>query len=213
MAELDVEAEAVAHVVKQLGDAQLIAQRIVVCAGAGAVGAHGLQRLLVGVSAVAAVLDADDLHAILHKGLHLVADLLQGAAVGVTVDARSLAHLAAQQVVNGHIRHLALDVPQRFVHAGDGVVEHGAVAPVGADHAHLPDVLDAGDVLAHQQRLHVVGDRVRDRHPALGVGCAADAVQTGLGGHDLDDDQRNAFGCGTDRIDVLNRNSHYKSPP
>ena len=56
-------------------------------------------------------------------------------------------------------------------------------------------------------------EEVGDRHPSLGVGGAANAVQAGFRGHYLDDDQRNAFGSGTDRVNVLDRYSHFSSPP
>ena len=211
VAEIDAKAEAVAHIIEQLGHAQLIAQRIVISAFARAVRTLGGQSLLISVSAVAAVLHADDLNAILHESLHAVADLFQSAAVRMAVNARSLAHLAAQQVINRHVGHLALDVPQRLIHAGDRVVEHGAVAPVSADHAHLPDVLNAGNILAHQQGLHVVGHRVGHGDPALGIGCAADAVKTRLRSDNLDDDQRNSLRRGADRVNVFDCNSHLQA--
>ena len=129
----------------------------------------------------------------------------------MAVDAGRLADLAAEQVIHGHAGHLALDVPEGLVHAGDGVVEHGAVAPIGADHAHLPDVLDAGDVLADEQGLHVIRHRMGNGHPPLGVGGAADAVQAGLRGDHLDDNEGNPFRCGANRVNVLDRYHCFSS--
>ena len=56
--------------------------------------------------------------------------------------------LAAQQLIDGHVRPLALDVPERHVHAAHRVEQHRAVPPVRADVGRLPDVLDLVDVAA-----------------------------------------------------------------
>ena len=70
--------------------------------------------------------------------------------------ARAGAALPAPQLVARHVRQLALDVPQRHVHAADGVVQHGPVAPVAADHHGLPQVLDVARVLADDERADVI---------------------------------------------------------
>ena len=77
-----------------------------------------------------------------------------------------LSRLAAEQVVDRHPRHLALDVPQGLVDAADGVVEDGAVAPVGGHVAGLPYVLDFGRVLADEAGFQVIVDGFgHGRHP------------------------------------------------
>ena len=55
---------------------------------------------------------------------------------------------------------LALDVPQRDVHAAHRVEQHRAVAPVRAHVARLPDVLDLVDVAADEERLEVLSSAV-----------------------------------------------------
>ena len=44
--------------------------------------------------------------------------------VGVNVDGGRFSALAAQELIDGHARPLAFDVPQRLIDTGDGVVEH-----------------------------------------------------------------------------------------
>ena len=91
----------------------------------------------------------------------------------------------------------ALDVPQRLVDAADGVVQHRAVAPVGAVVHRLPDVVDAVGGLADQERLQILLDGRHDQVGALREGAAAVAVQAVLIGDDLDDDQPHARRAGS----------------
>ena len=65
---------------------------------------------------------------------------------------------------------LALDVPQGHVDAGDGVVQHRAVAPVAVDHRHLKGLFDPRDVAADDERLEVMLDGRVYRVEALGEG-------------------------------------------
>ena len=135
--------------------------------------------------------------------MHPVGDVLGGRPVGVDVHVRGLAALAAEQVVDGHARLLALDVPQRLIHTGDGVVQHRPVAPVPVHHRHLPDLLDARDVATDQERLEVVLDSGGNRVDALGEGRTSHAVQPGLGRHHLDDREAGASGLGQDDLNVF----------
>lgn len=47
------------------------------------------------------------------------------------VHGRRFPGFAAEELVQRHARHLALDIPQRLIHAAEGVVENWTVAPVG----------------------------------------------------------------------------------
>ena len=124
-------------------------------------------------------------------------------AGGVRVAIDGLAALAAEQLIDRHAGLAALDVPQRLVDAADGVVQHRAVAPVGAVVAGLPDVVDAVGGLADQERLQILLDRGIDQVGALREGGAAVAVQAVLVGGDLDDGEPQAGGRGGDHADVL----------
>ena len=213
VAKLDAKAEAVADIIKELGDGQLVLQGIVVGALAGSFwGQVHVLHLAAGISAIAAPLHADHLHAVLHEGLHAVADLFQGLAVRMAVDANALAYLAAKQLIDGHVGHLALDVPKGLVHAGNGVVEDGAVAPIGANHGHLPDVLDAGGILAHEQGLHIGVHGMGHGQEPLGIGGAAEAVEPGLAGIHAHNHQRDALGGGANGAYVCDGECHVFCP-
>ena len=124
-------------------------------------------------------------------------------AVRVRVAIRRLAALAAHKLVHRHAGLAALDVPQRLVHAADGVVQHRPVLPVGAVVAGLPDVLDAVRGLAEQQRLEVLLHGGTHQVGALREGGAAVAVEAVLVGRDLDHREPHAGGRALDHADVL----------
>ena len=90
---------------------------------------------------------------------------------------RRRAALAAEQLVERHVGALALDVPERDVHAAHRVEQHAAVAPVRADVGRLPDVFDLVDVASDEKRLEVLVDGGLDDQGALGEGGAALAVR------------------------------------
>ena len=73
----------------------------------------------------------------------LVDGLLDLGAGGVRVAIGGFAALAAQKLVDRHARLASFDIPERLIDAADGVVQHRAIAPVGAVVAGLPDVFDA----------------------------------------------------------------------
>src|SRR5581483_1953268 len=125
-------------------------------------------------------------------------DLLERLPAGVPVRLDRLAALPAEQLVHRHPGALAEDVPQGHVHAADGVAEDRPVAPVRADEARLPHVLDAERVLAEEERPEVLVDGGLDGADALGEGGAAEAVEPRLAGLDLDDDEADAGGRGED---------------
>ena len=80
-------------------------------------------------------------------------------AAGMAVAVGRFANLAAEQLVDRHVRLPALDVPQRLVDAADRVVQHAAVAPVRAVVHRLPSIVDAIGRLADQERLQILVDR------------------------------------------------------
>jgi hypothetical protein len=120
----------------------------------------------------------------------LVAGLVEGehlALAEVPVEAHVIAHRAAPQAVAGDAVHLAEDVPEREVDARDGRRAHdaGAVPEVAAVHE-LPEVLDAGGVLAEHERREVLdGADDGPRVPLEGrLAPAPEAVLVGAYAHE-----------------------------
>ena len=77
-------------------------------------------------------------------------------AVGVGVDEAALAGLAAEEVVDGGVEGLALDVPEGDVDGGDGGHGDGAAPPVGSAIEVLPDVFGLEGVAADEAGEDVV---------------------------------------------------------
>ena len=71
--------------------------------------------------------------------LNCVLDVLPA---GMAVNQNAVTGSPSQQLVDGHIQGLALDVPERGIHSRDRAHGHGAAAPVRALIKVLPDVLD-----------------------------------------------------------------------
>ena len=128
---------------------------------------------------VAAELAADVAEAALPQRLRLLQHLLRLVTVGMHVDGRAAAAAAAPELVAGHARRLALDIPQRHLQRADGVVQHRAVAPVAVVHGAVPEVGDGAGVAADGERLEVAFDGRLHGPEALGEGAAAPAVQPG----------------------------------
>src|SRR5574339_398697 len=109
-------------------------------------------------------------------------------AVGAVPD------LAAEQLIERHLRPLRLDVPQRNIDAAHRVEQDRSIAPVRTDVARLPDVLDRVDVSANEKWLEVLFDRGVDDTRALRECRAAPADQAGLGGFHLHNDETDVVG-------------------
>src|SRR5438105_4988352 len=77
-------------------------------------------------------------------------------AVGVGVDEAALAGLAAEEVVDGGVEGLALDVPEGDVDGGDGGHGDGAASPIGSAVEVLPDVFGLEGVAAYEAGEDVV---------------------------------------------------------
>ena len=143
-------------------------------------------------SLVAADLAADVAEALLPEGKRPVQDLLRLASVRVHVHGRGAAAAAAPELVARKAGGLALDVPERHLHGAYRVVQHRAVAPVAVVHGAVPEVGDGRRVAADRERLHVALDRGLHGPEPLREGATAPAVEAGLVGDDLGDDQRHA---------------------
>ena len=182
---------------------------------AGLVHRVGVQRLYLGsVRAPAparavgrhaghAHLEPDVAVALRHGLLRAVHDLRHFAPADAGVAGGRFAALPAQQLIDGHPRLASLDVPERLVDAADGVVQHRAVAPVGAVVAGLPGVVDPVGRLADQERLQVFLDGGNHQVGPLRERGAPVAVQSGLIGGDLDHDQPDSARLCGNHADVL----------
>src|ERR1035437_9543685 len=147
-------------------------------------------------------LTADVTETLFHVPTDLVLEFRQVAPGRVHIDTSRTAALAAEQLVHGHAGPLALDVPERLVHAGDGVVQNWSAPPVGADHSCLPDIFDVVGVPTEQEWLEVLLDGGDDGKRPLREGGAAEAPKASVARLDLDDHQADAVGCRADRLDV-----------
>ena len=86
--------------------------------------------------------------------------------VGVGRDCRS--GLSSQQLVQRHIRKFSLDIPKGHVDPGDGVVQHGTVAPIGIVGHEVPEVLNLVGVPPDQKGLHIfLNSRLHRKWPEL----------------------------------------------
>lgn len=115
-----------------------------------------------------------------------IADVVS-AGMGVAV--HSEAAFATEELIDRHASAFAFDVPERLVEAAEGIIEHGAVAPVGTDVSSLPDILDIVGIFAYAKVVEVFVDRSHNAVSALAEGRAADAIEAGFGGFDFDDNQ------------------------
>ena len=90
----------------------------------------GSRILLVEVlhtSAVTAHLHTDKTIPFGYELLCIRDNFLRIATISMGVDRCCLTAFAAQQLVNRHVRQLALNIPQGHVHPGDGIVQHRAI--------------------------------------------------------------------------------------
>ena len=119
--------------------------------------------------------------------------------IGVAINHGAFATFATPKLIDGHVGDFAFDVPQGHVDTADGVVEHGAVAPVGVDHHQLPHVFAVAGVTTDQQWLEIIFDRFDHQCGPLGKRGTAQTKQPILVGFDFDDDDTNAVRSGQKR--------------
>src|SRR5260370_23539100 len=77
---------------------------------------------------------------------------------GASINENSVAGGASQQLIDGHIQSLALDVPDRCVNRGNRTHGDRATAPVGTLVKVLPDVLDPPCIAPDQEWNDMVGE-------------------------------------------------------
>ena len=113
---------------------------------------------------------------------------------------------AAEELVDGDVQGLALDVPQCQVDGADGGHGHRPAAPVGAAVEVLPGVFDPVRVPAQQCRGEVVAEVAGDGEFAAVEGGVAPADDAIVGG-DLQGDEV-AAGAGDEDVDVDDFSGH-----
>src|SRR5215813_13082227 len=118
--------------------------------------------------------------ALRHPLAYLVLEIRKVACRGVTVERNCCAHLAAEQLVQGHAATLAQDVPERAVDPAERVVACDSAAKVRLHICRLPDVFDLVAVPAHDEGLQIILDVRSDWERPLPMRCTPDAVQTRL---------------------------------
>ncbi len=195
--QMDFGADGFAHGFKQAGGvAQILFGAPVVFARQVAVGgfvhAVGTAHAINLVQAGHAALGANGQVAFFFVAQNFVHRFGGVAAVGVAVDHHPGAAAPAQQLVQRHVRHLGLDVPQRGVHGGNGAHGHRAASPVGAFVEVLPDVFDllrvapdqAGDdmvfqITNHRQFAAVERGITHAVHALVGLDLEGDEVAAG----------------------------------
>ena len=116
---------------------------------------------------------------------------------------------AAQQLVQGHICQLALDIPQRHVDACHGVVQHRAVAPVGIDHHQVPQVFNIVGIASDKDGLEVILHRAFHRQRPLLEGGTAHTINALIREH-LDSHQIMTFRVRDKTFDICNDRRFHK---
>ena len=158
------------------------------------------------VSAIRVAVNANITIALIQIVLDALLDLFKVSPVRMSIRGDAFPALSAKQFIYGHSRHLSLDIPQGFVHAGYRVVQNGAVPPVRKAHHVLPQIIDLIHRLADEKRLQKIVNRSHNGTPALRKRRAANAVETGLRRFNLDHDQLSASGSRNNRSNVSDCN-------
>src|SRR5581483_10330202 len=182
--ELDVLGQVLAQVLEQLRHYAHVGRELPARLAAARARARAVSR-----EAWDADLGADVAEALVEQLAGILLDLLERVARRMHVHGGGLAHLPADELVDGHVRELAFDVPQRLVDARKRVVQHRSRVPVGARVQRLMDVLDPLRIHADHVRPDELLDRGDDGVGALGERRAAPAVETRVARLHLDDDQ------------------------
>ena len=139
-----------------------------------------------------------------HKTPRLVFNLDWIAPRGMDINGRGGPAATAEHVKQGHARQFSLDVPERHVDAGDGIVQHRSAPPIGADRKHRPDVFNVMHRASDDLRLQVLLNGGGDHKRTLGEGGAAQPVEFWFISLDLDDHQPDPFRRGENHPHVAN---------
>ena len=146
--------------------------------------ARGVDPLRVLLRGQAAHLELAARHPRLAVGLHLPPEVGEGLALHVVAadgDDGQAAPVAAEQGADAHAEGLADQVPQRAVHAGDGLQQGLAIAAGVAEREELlPDALALEEAHAHRARGERLVDHPHDVPAVLAVVAVIDLADQSL---------------------------------
>src|SRR4029453_14634578 len=149
---------------------------------------------------------ADGGEALFAGALNGVEEFGEVRAGGVGVGEDFVPGGSAEQLVDGHVQGLALDVPQGQVDRSDGCHGDGAAAPVGTTVEVLPVVFDPVGVPSEQCGREVVAEVAGHGEFAAVQGGVAPADDAVIGG-DFEGDEV-AAGAGDEDVDVDDFSGH-----
>ncbi len=146
-----------------------------------------------------AALRTDRLVSHLNEAPHLRAGLIEIAPVSMSVDERTVARAAAEQLVQRQAGKLGKNIPKRDIHRGNGCHRHWATAPIGAAIEELPRVLDPPGVASDEVGNHVLLQICRHRQLTPIERRVPDAENSGarfdLQGHEISPRARHDHAC------------------
>jgi hypothetical protein len=150
-------------------------------------------------SAVSAALAPDTGDSLFLPAEYVLADFRKILSLDVPVDRHPFPALPTEELVEGHIRHFPLDVPQGHVDPGKGVVLRGAVPPVAVLVHQVPEVFDILDRAPGQKGLEILLHQAFHHKVPVGEGSAAEAIEPRLARVDPDRSEIDALrGCAND---------------
>lgn len=158
------------------------------------------------ISAIRVAVNANITIALIQIVLDALLDFFKVSPVRMSIRGDALSAFSAEQLIHRHTGQFSLDIPKRFIHAGDRVVQNGAVPPIRKAHHVLPQVIDLVHRLADEKRLQKIVNRSHNSTPALRKRRTANAVKTGLRRFNLDHDQLSASGSRNNRSNVSDCN-------
>src|SRR5471030_2919824 len=208
MAQRDVKANSAANTVEQLERFAHVLSAVEIDTVRGALG-RARRCTAIAASSVAAALTANVRDALLAVLLDVLAQLIQVTPISMPIDGHAFATLAAKELEERHIRHLALDVPQGHIDAGDRVVLDRTIAPVSVLMHQLPEFFDRFGIPTDQERPEILLDQTFDRDMPVSKGRAAESIQAILVGLKFHDNQVDAFRRGQDDFYIGNQGCHF----
>ena len=155
--------------------------------------------------AISPHLHADMAITLCHIMTHAIYHFVFIAPTGVCISICCLSTLPTQKLIHGHTRAFALDIPQRLIHPRYGIIEHGTIAPVPIDHAHLPNFLNAIHIASHDKRLEMFFNSRTHRVKSLSKRRAPQSVKTGFRRNNFNNNEPRPRRLCYNGFDIFNR--------
>ena len=162
-------------------------------------------------SAVSSALTAQmsDAHLLILQDIFT--DLINILSVHVPVHRDAFPHLAAEKLIDRHACHLSLDVPQRHINSGYGIVLDGTVSPVSVLMHELPEFFNVLCIPSHEQRFEIFLHQMLHGQMTVREGGAAQSIQPRLIRIHLHHHQIDSLGSRADDPDVFDQYCHLLS--